>query len=387
MKIKYELIKKDGKARYGKLKTNHGTFETPMFMPVGTLANVKMLTPEELKEMKSAIILSNTYHLWLRPGEDIVKKAGGLHKFMNYDGPILTDSGGFQVFSLAKNKKKDITEEGVHFKSHIDGKPLLLTPELSIEIQNKLDSDIAMSFDECIPFPATYEYAKESTLRTLRWAERGKKVFKNKNQSLFGIVQGGAYEDLRKMSAEETVKMNFDGYSIGGTSVGEDKETMYKMVDWAIKYLPEDKPRYLMGVGDPLDLFEGVERGIDMFDCVLPTRIARHSNAFTNNGKINLRNLKFKEDFNPIDEKCDCYTCKHYTKAYLRHLFVAGEGLGGRLLSIHNIRFLIRLMENIRKSIKEEKFKEYKEEFLKEYLKWYSLFFINPNHTSKNTRY
>ena len=368
MKIKYELIKNDGKARYGKLITNHGSFETPMFMPVGTLANVKMLTPEELKEVGSAVILSNTYHLWLRPGEDVVNHAGGLHSFMNYDGPILTDSGGFQVFSLAKDKKKDITEEGVHFKSHIDGKSLFLTPELSIEIQNKLDSDIAMSFDECIPFPASYEYAKESTLRTLRWAKRGKDVFNNENQSLFGIVQGGAYEDLRKMSAEETVKMNFDGYSIGGTSVGEDKDTMYKMIDWAIKYLPEDKPRYLMGVGDPVDLFEGVERGIDMFDCVLPTRIARHANAFTDSGKINLRNLKYKEDFSPIDDKCDCYTCKHYSKAYLRHLFVAGEGLGGRLLSIHNIRFLIRIMENIRKSIKEDKFEEYKEEFLKEYL-------------------
>ena len=367
MKIKYELLKNDGKARYGKLITNHGTFETPMFMPVGTLANVKMLTPEELKEVGSAVILSNTYHLWLRPGEDVVDHAGGLHKFMNYDGPILTDSGGFQVFSLAKDKKKDITEEGVHFKSHIDGKPLFLTPELSIEIQNKLDSDIAMSFDECIPFPATYEYAKESTLRTLRWAKRGKDVFNNKNQSLFGIVQGGAYEDLRRMSAEETVKMDFDGYSIGGTSVGEDKDTMYKMVDWAIKYLPTDKPRYLMGVGDPLDLFEGVERGIDMFDCVLPTRIARHANAFTDSGKINLRNLKFKEDFTPIDDKCDCYTCKHYSKAYLRHLFVAGEGLGGRLLSIHNIRFLIRIMENIRESIKKDRFNEYKDEFLKEY--------------------
>lgn len=369
MKIKYELLKNDGKARYGKLKTNYGTYETPMFMPVGTLANVKMLTPEELKAIGSAVILSNTYHLWLRPGEDIVNRAGGLHKFMNYDGPILTDSGGFQVFSLAKNKKKDITEEGVHFKSHIDGSPLFLTPELSIEIQNKLDSDIAMSFDECIPFPATYEYTKESTLRTLRWAERGKKVFNNKNQSLFGIVQGGAFEDLRKLSALETVKMDFDGYSIGGTSVGEDKETMYNMVDWAIKYLPVDKPRYLMGVGDPVDLFEGVLRGIDMFDCVLPTRIARHANAFTDHGKINLRNLKYKEDFSPIDDNCDCYTCRHYTKAYLRHLFVAGEGLGGRLLSIHNIRFLIRIMENIREAIKEDRFIEYKEEFLKEYLK------------------
>ena len=367
MKIKYELIKNDGRARLGKLITNHGTYDTPMFMPVGTLANVKMLTPEELKAVHSAVILSNTYHLWLRPGEDIVAKAGGLHKFMNYDGPILTDSGGFQVFSLAKDKKKDITEEGVHFKSHIDGKPLFLTPELSIEIQNKLDSDIAMSFDECIPYPATYEYAKQSTERTLRWAKRGKDAFKNENQSLFGIVQGGEYTDLREFSAKETVKLDFDGYSIGGTSVGEDKPTMYKMIDDAIRYLPTDKPRYLMGVGEPIDLLEGVERGVDMFDCVLPTRIARHANAFTQHGKINLRNAKYKEDFTHIDE-CDCYTCTHYTKAYIRHLFVANEGLGGRLLSIHNIRFLIRMMEEMREAIKEDRFLEYKNEFLKNYL-------------------
>ena len=367
MKIKYELIKNDGKARLGRLITNHGSYDTPMFMPVGTLANVKMLTPEELKAVHSAVILSNTYHLWLRPGEDVVAKAGGLHKFMNYDGPILTDSGGFQVFSLAKDKKKDITEEGVHFKSHIDGRPLFLTPELSIEIQNKLDSDIAMSFDECIPYPATYEYAKQSTERTLRWAKRGKGAFKNENQSLFGIVQGGEYTDLREFSAKETVKLGFDGYSIGGTSVGEDKPTMYKMIDDAIRYLPTDKPRYLMGVGEPADLLEGVERGVDMFDCVLPTRIARHANAFTHHGKINLRNAKYKEDFTPIDD-CDCYTCTHYTKAYVRHLFVANEGLGGRLLSIHNIRFLIRMMEEMREAIKEDRFLEYKDEFLKNYL-------------------
>ncbi|MBR2840673.1 MAG: tRNA guanosine(34) transglycosylase Tgt [Bacilli bacterium] len=369
MKIKYELIKESNRARLGKLVTNHGTFDTPMFMPVGTLANVKLLTPEELKEAGSAVILSNTYHLWLRPGEDIVSKAGGLHKFMNYNGPILTDCGGFQVFSLIKNKEKDITEEGVHFKSHIDGRNLFLTPELSIQIQNKLDSDIAMSFDECIPFPATYEYAKKSTERTLRWAKRGKNAFNNDNQSLFGIVQGGAYKDLRKYSALETVKMDFEGYSIGGTSVGEDKETMYNMVDWAIKYLPKDKPRYLMGVGEPIDLLEGIERGVDMFDCVLPTRIARHANAFTLDGKINLRNAKFKEDFSPIDKECDCYTCKHYSKAYVRHLFVAGESLGGRLLSIHNIRFLIKMMENVRNSLKNDKFEEFKELFIKRYYK------------------
>ena len=367
MKIKYELLKNDNKARYGILHTNYGSYETPMFMPVGTLANVKTLTTEELKELHSAVILSNTYHLWLRPGEDVVAHAGGLHKFMNYDGPILTDSGGFQVFSLAKNKKKDIVEEGVHFKSHLDGKKLFLTPELSIQIQNKLDSDIAMSFDECIPYPATYEYAKASTERTLRWAKRGKEAFNNPNQSLFGIVQGGEYEDLRKYSAIETVKMNFDGYSIGGTSVGEDKPTMYKMIDDAIEYLPIDKPRYLMGVGDPIDILEGVERGVDMFDCVLPTRIARHGNAFTRDGKINIKNAKYKEDFAPIEEHCDCYTCKNFTKAYVRHLIVSNESLGGRLLSIHNIRFLIRLVEEIRTSIQNDNFSEYKEEFIKRY--------------------
>ena len=365
MKIKYILLHQDGKARYGTLETNHGTFETPMFMPVGTQATVKTLDERELKEINSAVILANTYHLWLRPGEDIVNKAGGLHSFMNYDRPILTDSGGFQVFSLAK--PKDITEEGVKFKSHLNGENLFLTPEKSIEIQNKLDSDIAMSFDECIPYPATYEYAKKSTERTLRWAIRGKNAFNNDNQSLFGIVQGGEYEDLRYWSAKELVKLDFDGYSIGGTSVGEDKETMYKMIDYAIKYLPSDKPRYLMGVGDPIDLFEGVMRGVDMFDCVHPTRLARHGHAFTLDGKINIKNAKYKEDFTSIDEECDCYCCKNYTKAYIRHLIVANETLGQRLLSIHNLRFLIRIMENIRKSIQDDRFLEYKEEFMNRY--------------------
>ena len=369
MKIKYELLKKEKNtnARRGILHTNYGSFATPMFMPVGTLATVKTLSPEELKEMNSGVILSNTYHLWLRPGADIVEKAGGLHKFMNYDGPILTDSGGFQVFSLAKNKKKDITEEGVHFKSHLDGRALFLTPEESIKVQNKLDSDIAMSFDECPPYPVTYDYMKQSVERTLRWAARGKAVHSNERQSLFGIVQGGEFEDLRKYSALETVKMDFDGYSIGGTSVGEDKVTMYKMVDYAIPYLPEDKPRYLMGVGDPIDIIEGVIRGVDMFDCVLPTRIARHGNAFTRQGKINIKNAKFKEDFTPIEDNCDCYACKHYTKAYIRHLITSNETFGARLLSIHNIRFLIKLTEDLRRAIEEDRLLEYKDEFLKEY--------------------
>ncbi len=370
MKIKYELVKKDKntKARYGILYTNHGSYETPIFMPVGTQATVKTLSPEELKEVGSAVVLANTYHLWLRPGEDLVEKAGGLHQFMNYDGPILTDSGGFQVFSLAKNKKKDIVEEGVHFKSHLDGKKLFLTPELSIQIQNKLDSDIAMSFDECPPASADYAYLKNSVERTLRWAKRGLAVHKNENQSLFGIVQGGAYADLRKFSATETVKMHFDGYSVGGVANdGESKEDMYAAVDYSIPYLPEDKPRYLMGIGEPEDLLEGVERGIDMFDCVLPTRLARHANAFTRKGKINIRNAKYKEDFTPIEDTCYCYACKHYTKAYIRHLMVAEETFGSRLLSIHNIRFLIKMMEEIRLAIQKDTFSTYKHEFLEKY--------------------
>ena len=370
MKIEYNLIKQDKntKARLGTIKTNYGVVYTPMFMPVGTKATVKGLSPEEVKETGTGIILANTYHLWLRPGEDLIAKAGGLHKFMNYDGPILTDSGGFQVFSLAKNKKKDITEEGVYFKSHIDGKKLFLTPEKSIEIQNKLDSDIAMSFDECPPASASYEYLKNSVERTIRWAKRGKSVHSNKNQSLFGIVQGGAYEDLRKYSATETVKLDFDGYSIGGVANdGESKEDMYKAIDYSVPYLPEDKVRYLMGVGEPIDIIEGVIRGVDIFDCVLPTRIARHGQVFTRSGKINLNNAKYKEDFTPIEDSCDCYTCKHYTKAYIRHLLNSKEMLGGRLLSIHNIRFLIRLTEDLKEAIKEDRVLEYKEEFLKKY--------------------
>ncbi|MDD3304771.1 MAG: tRNA guanosine(34) transglycosylase Tgt [Bacilli bacterium] len=367
MKIKYELKhkEKNTNARYGILNTNRGSFETPMFMPVGTQATVKLLNPEELKAVNSAVILANTYHLWLRPGEDVIEAAGGLHKFMNYDGPILTDSGGFQVFSLADSRQ--IKEEGVHFKSHIDGSALFLTPEMSINIQQKLGADIAMSFDECPAYPSTYEYMKDSVERTLRWAKRGLDVHTREDQSLFGIVQGGEYEDLRKHSAIETVKMNFDGYSIGGTSVGEDKVTMYKMIDYSTPYLPSDKPRYLMGVGDPLDILEGVERGVDMFDCVLPTRIARHGNAFTRIGKINLRNAKYKMDFTPLEDECDCYACKNFTRAYIRHLLIANEGLGGRLLSIHNIRFLTKLTEDIRESIKNDSFLEFKKSFIDKY--------------------
>ena len=367
MKVKYNLKKKEKntRARLGTIETNYGTYETPMFMPVGTRASVKGISPEELYAINSGIILSNTYHLWLRPGEDLIAKAGGLHKFMNYDGPILTDSGGFQVFSLAR--PKDITEEGVKFKSHIDGTKLFLTPEKSIQIQNKLDSDIAMSFDECISYPKEYKYVKESVLRTIRWSIRGKDAFNNPRQSLFGIVQGGEYEDLRKYCAEELVKIGFDGYAIGGTSVGEPKEVMYKMVEYSTKYLPEDKVRYLMGVGDPIDIIEGIIRGVDIFDCVLPTRIARHANAFTKKGKINLKNAKYKEDFTPIEPDCDCYACKNFTKAYIRHLVTLDEMLGSRLLSIHNLRFLIKLTEDLRECIKNDNILEYRDNFIKNY--------------------
>ena len=367
MKIEYTLLKteKNTKARLGKIKTNYGEYETPMFMPVGTQATVKTLAPEELKAIDCGIILANTYHLWLRPGEDIIAKAGGLHKFMNWNGPILTDSGGFQVFSLAK--KKDITEEGVKFKNQYNGDALLLTPEKSIQIQNKLDSDIAMSFDECIGYPATYEYCKNSVERTLRWAKRGKDVFNNPNQSLFGIVQGGEYEDLRKHCVEELVKMDFDGYSIGGTSVGEDKKTQYKMVRYATSYLPKDKVRYLMGVGDPIDIVENVCNGIDIFDCVSPTRLARHGHALTRFGKINIKNAKYKEDFTPIEDACTCYACQNYTKAYIKHLINCEETFGARLLSINNIHYLINLTEELRQAIKEDRLLEYREEFIKNY--------------------
>lgn len=369
-KIKYNLIKEDNdtKARLGEIDTKYGKYSTPMFMAVGTRATVKTLSPEELYDCDCGIILANTYHLWLRPGEDIVEKAGGIGKFMNYNGPMLTDSGGYQVFSLAR--PKDISEEGVKFKSHIDGSNLFLTPEKSIEIQEKLGSDIAMSFDECPPASASYEYMKNSVLRTLRWAKRGKLAHTKENQCLFGIVQGGPYEDLRKLSAIETVKMDFDGYSIGGVANdGESKEDMYKAIDYSVPYLPKDKLRYLMGVGEPLDILEGVSRGVDIFDCVLPTRIARHGNAFTKNGKINIKNAKYKEDFTPIENSCDCYACKNYTKAYIRHLINVGETFGQRLLSIHNIRFLIRLTEEIRESIEKDTFLKYKEEFIKNYQK------------------
>lgn len=364
----YELkhVCKQTGARYGILHTPHGDIETPIFMPVGTLATVKGISPEQLKEMNSGIILSNTYHLWLRPGEDVVEQAGGLHKFMNYDRPILTDSGGFQVFSLGKTRK--IEEEGVTFKSIIDGSKLFLSPEKAIEIQNKLGADIIMSFDECAPYPCTHDYMKHSVERTLRWAKRGQSAHrKSDQQALFGIVQGGEFADLREMCAKALVEMDFPGYSIGGTSVGEPKDIMYKMIDDAVKWLPDHKPRYLMGVGNPIDLIEGAMRGIDMFDCVLPTRVARHGALMTSYGRVNINNEKYKYDFTPLDPECDCYTCKNYTKAYLRHLHKSEELFGKNLLSIHNVRFLLKLSENIRQAIREDRLADFKEEFLNKY--------------------
>ncbi len=356
---------KQSGARTGILHTPHGDVLTPMFMPVGTLATVKYISPEEIEEINAGVILANTYHLWLRPGENIVKQAGGLHKFMNVKNPILTDSGGYQVFSLSDNRK--ITEEGVYFKNHLNGDSLFLSPEKAIQIQNDLGADIIMSFDECPPFPATYEYMKQSVERTLRWAKRGKDVHNNPAQALFGIVQGGEFEDLREHSAKSLVDMDFVGYSIGGTSVGESKETMYKMIDYAIKYLPLEKPRYLMGVGSTDAILEGVLRGVDMFDCVLPTRIARHGTLMTSEGRLNIRNAKNEADFRPIDEKCDCYTCKNYTRAYLRHLIRCNEGLGQRLLSIHNLRFLINLTEEVRLAIQEDRFLDFKDAYFKKH--------------------
>ena len=363
--LEIKHIDKQTGARYGILHTPHGDCEVPMFMPVGTLATVKTLSPEELHEMGAGTILGNTYHLSIRPGADIVAKAGGLHKFMNWDGPILTDSGGFQVFSLAENRK--ITEEGVEFKSHLNGDKLFFSPEVSIDIQEKLGSDIAMSFDECIPWPADYNYVKKSTERTLRWAKRGLDAHKREDQALFGIVQGGDYEDLRKMCAEELVKMDFPGYSIGGTSIGEPKDKFFEMVEYAIKYLPQDKPRYVMGIGSIDYILGSIARGVDMFDCVLPTRLARHGALMTSCGRVNIKNEKYKEDFSPLDSKCDCYCCKNYTKAYLRHLFICDETFGKRLMSIHNVRFLIKLVEEARTAIKEDRFGDFMKEKLAEF--------------------
>lgn len=368
MAIKYELIKKssESKARRGVVKTPHGNIQTPVFMPVGTKATVKAMTPEEVEGLGAEIILGNTYHLFLRPGHELIKEAGGLHKFMNWHRPILTDSGGFQVFSLGNLRK--IREEGVDFKSHIDGAKLFISPEKAIEIQNALGSDIMMSFDECPPYPAEYDYVKQSLERTTRWAKRCKEAHKNTDrQGLFGIVQGGMFEDLRRQSAAELVALDLPGYAIGGLSVGEPKEMMYEVLDYTTPLLPENKPRYLMGVGSPDALFEGVIRGVDMFDCVLPTRTARMGTAMTSVGQISIKKAQYKNDFTPLDENCDCYTCKNYTKAYLRHLYKENEILSARLLSHHNLYFLTHLMADIRSAIENDTLLAFKQSFFEKY--------------------
>lgn len=366
--ISYRLIKKEKHtgARLGEIITPHGTFPTPMFMPVGTLATVKTMAPEELKEMGAGIILSNTYHLWLRPGEDLVAEAGGLHKFMNWDQPILTDSGGFQVFSLAD--MRNIVEEGVHFKNHLNGSKMFLSPEKAIDIQNKLGSDIMMSFDECPPFDESYDYVKKSVERTSRWAERGLKAHANPDtQGLFGIIQGAGFEDLRRQSAKDLVSMDFPGYSIGGLSVGEPKAEMNRVLEFTTPLIPENKPRYLMGVGAADSLIDGVIRGVDMFDCVLPTRIARNGTTMTSQGRLVVKNAKFAHDFRPLDENCDCYTCRNYSRAYIRHLIHCDETFGIRLTSYHNLYFLINLMKQVRQAIMDDNLLEFREAFFEAY--------------------
>jgi queuine tRNA-ribosyltransferase len=368
MAVTYECIKvcKQSGARLGKLHTPHGTIDTPVFMPVGTLATVKTMSPEELKEMGAQIILSNTYHLHLRPGEDIVEEAGGLHKFMNWDGGILTDSGGFQVFSLSNLRK--ITEEGVQFRSHLSGDKLFISPEKATAIQNSLGADIIMAFDECPPFPAERDYIKGSLERTSRWAERCLKAHKYPDrQALFGIVQGGMEADLRRQSAEELTSLDFPGYSIGGLSVGEPKDIMYRVLEETVPFLPTYKPRYLMGVGSPDALIEGSIRGIDMFDCVLPTRIARNGTTMTSQGRLVIRNAKFARDFGPLDPNCECYTCRHYSRAYLRHLLKADETFGIRLTTYHNLHFLINLMKEVRQAIQEDRLLHFRDQFFAQY--------------------
>lgn len=366
--VKYELLHTDKKtgARRGRITTPHGTIETPVFMPVGTQATVKAMKPEAVADTGAQIILANTYHLFLRPGSDIVREAGGLHRFMNWDKPILTDSGGYQVFSLGAMRK--ITEEGVMFASHIDGSRHMLSPEKSIEVQNDLGSDIIMAFDECAPKDASRKYIEKSQAMTTRWLERCVKAHQNPDrQALFGIMQGGFYRDLREKSAKEIVDLDLPGYAIGGISVGESKEDYIGVLDYAPKLLPENKPRYVMGIGTPDYIFEAVERGVDMFDCVEPTRIARHGMAMTSHGRISIKNAKFERDFTSLDPECDCYTCRNYTRAYLRHLFKAGETMSHMLLTEHNLRFLSRLSEDIRRSIEEDRFSEFKEEFYSKY--------------------
>ncbi len=368
--LKYELLHTDKKtgARRGRITTPHGTIETPVFMPVGTQATVKAMKPEDVEKTGAQIILANTYHLMLRPGSDIVREAGGLHEFMNWHRPILTDSGGFQVFSLGHMNK--ITEEGVQFSSHIDGSRQMLSPERSMEVQNDLGSDIIMAFDECAPPDATKAYIEKSQELTTRWLRRCAAAHKNPDrQALFGIMQGGFFRDLREKSARAIVDLDLPGYAIGGISVGEAKEEYIGVLEYAPKLLPENKPRYVMGIGTPDYIFEAVEHGVDMFDCVEPTRIARHGMAMTSYGRLSIKNARFERDFGPLDPECDCYTCRTYSRAYLRHLFKAGETMSHMLLTEHNLRFLSHLSEEIRKSIEEDRFSEFKEEFYSKYYK------------------
>ncbi|SFJ09855.1 queuine tRNA-ribosyltransferase [Paenibacillus sp. UNC496MF] len=368
MAITYELLKtcKQTGARLGRVHTPHGVIETPTFMPVGTQATVKTVSPEELKTLDAHIILSNTYHLFVRPGHEIVRKAGGLHKFMNWDRPILTDSGGFQVFSLSEMRK--IKEEGVEFRNHLNGDKMFISPEKAMEIQNALGPDIMMAFDECAPYPAEYDYVKQSMERTTRWAERCLAAHaRPHDQALFAIVQGGMYEDLRRQSATELTSLDFPGYAIGGLSVGEPKDLMYRMLECTVPLLPANKPRYLMGVGSPDALLDGAIRGVDMFDCVLPTRIARNGTTMTSSGRLVIRNAKFAEDFGPLDPECSCYTCTNYSRAYLRHLIKADETFGIRLTTIHNLHFLLELMRGVRQAIMDDRLLDFRNAFFDKY--------------------
>jgi queuine tRNA-ribosyltransferase len=357
--MQFELTKTDGSARLGKITTQRGIINTPAFMPVGTNATVKAMDPDEMKGLDADIILSNTYHLYLRPGHEIIKEVGGLHKFMNWSGPILTDSGGFQVFSLAQLRK--IKDNGVEFRSHIDGSLHFLTPELVMEIQGALGSDIAMIFDECTPYPADREYALNSLKLTTAWAKRCIEA-KIQSQALFGIVQGGMYKDLRKQSADELIALDFDGYALGGLSVGEPKELMYEMVNYATPLLPKEKPRYLMGIGDLLDVLEAVAAGIDMFDCVMPTRNARNGALFTSQGRISIKREEFKKDSGPLDPNCNCYTCKNFSRSYLRHLFMSKEILSMRLNTMHNIHFFMNFFREMREAIAKNTFNQFRNE-------------------------
>lgn len=366
--MEFTLLKQDKntKARAGKLKTLHGEVNTPVFMPVGTQGTVKAVTVRELNEVKAEVILANTYHIYLRPGVNVIKNAGGLHKFINWDKIILTDSGGFQVFSLSNLRK--VTEEGVIFQSYLDGSEHLFSPEKVIEVQNILGADIIMPLDEVVPYPCDYNEALSALQRTTNWAKRAKKVHKDKKQSLFGIIQGSVYKDLRERSSSEIVNMDFDGIAIGGLSVGETKPLMYDIINIVVPLIPQYKPRYLMGVGTPEDLWECVERGIDMFDCVMPTRIARNGTIYTNKGRLVIRNAIYSNDFSPLDDECDCYTCKNFTRAYLRHLINSGEITGMQLNTLHNLYFMIKLQDKIRSSILNNNFLEEKQEFFKKYL-------------------